>query len=65
MENPASNACGHLCGKVWTFSVKQEITTKMPHCGQILNQIVDICQETLKKRSCEATLVTILHFECL
>ena len=53
MENPASNACGHLCGKVWTFSVKQEITTKMPHCGIFLNQIVDstiYLQNSFKER---------------
>ena len=43
MENPASvqamlaEICVEKCGQ---FSVKQEITTKMPHYGQILNQIV-------------------------
>ena len=50
--------CGHL-------AVKQEITTKMPHCGNCFNQIVDftiISKETLKKRTFKATLVTILHY---
>ena len=48
MENPASvqamlaDICVEKCGH---FAVKQEITTKKPDCGQILNQ-------TLKKRSC-------------
>ena len=45
MENPESlqamlgdiyvEKCGH-------FAAKQEITRIMPHCGQILNQIVDL-----------------------
>ena len=45
MENPASvkamlkDICAEKCGHV---SVKQEITTKMPHYGQILKQIVDL-----------------------
>ena len=29
-------------GKCGHFAVKQEITTQMPHCGQIYNQIVDL-----------------------
>ena len=45
MENPTSvqamladiyvEKCGHL-------AVKQDITTKMQHCGQLLFQIVDL-----------------------
>ena len=45
MENPASvqamlvDICVEKCGH---FYIKQEITTIMSHCGQILNQIVDL-----------------------
>ena len=44
MENPASvqamiaDICVEKCGQ---FSFKQEITTIMPHCGPISNQIFD------------------------
>ena len=45
MENPTSvqallaDICVEKCGY---FAVKQEIATKIPHYGQIFNQIVDL-----------------------
>ena len=45
MENPAgvqamlADICVEKCGH---FAVIQKINTKMPHCGQLLNKIVDL-----------------------
>ena len=43
MENPASMQA--MLADIWVencghFRIKQEITTKMPHCGQLLKQLL-------------------------
>ena len=52
MENPASvqamlaDICAEKCGH---FAVKQEISTQITHCGQMLNQISDWTIYLLRK----------------